>query len=132
MSASHKSQTVRPAAIKCTKAFEGLAQFTSLAFMAAHKDKDFMQDCMTYDGKDSLKKPFQNLFLVYYTKCMYLTKFMLNSFTLFTRFSQPWLPCSVHQGQTIQSGCKHHESRVSTFRCSLRSYVRRLQALRRA
>ena len=43
MPAGHKSQTVRPAAMKCTKAFEGLAQFTSLAFMAAHKDKDFMK-----------------------------------------------------------------------------------------
>lgn len=82
MPAGPKSQTVRPAAMKCTKAFEGLAQFTSLAFMAAHKDKDFMPHCMTYDGKDS-KNPFQNLFLTYYTKCMYLTKFMLNSFTFF-------------------------------------------------
>lgn len=82
MPAGHKSQTVRPAAMKCTKAFEGLAQFTSLAFMAAHKDKDFMPDCMTYDGKDS-KNPFQNLFLAYYTKFMNPTKVMLNSSKFF-------------------------------------------------
>ena len=62
MPAGHKSQTVRPAAMKCTKAFEGLAQFTSLAFMAAHKDKDFMPDCVTYDGKDSLKTLFKTSF----------------------------------------------------------------------
>ena len=62
MPAGHKSQTVRRAAMKCTKALEGLAQFTSLAFMAAHKDKDFMPDCVTYDGKDSLKTLFKTSF----------------------------------------------------------------------
>ena len=62
MPAGHKSQTVSPAAMKCTQAFEGLAQFTSLAFMAANKDKDFMPDCMTYDGKHSLKKLFKTSF----------------------------------------------------------------------
>ena len=63
MPAGHKSQTVRPAAMKCTKAFEGLAQFTSLAFVAVHKDIDFMPDCMTYDGKDSLKTLFKTSYL---------------------------------------------------------------------
>ena len=62
MPAGHKSQTVRPAAMKCTKAFEGLAQFTSLAFMAAHKDKDFMPECITYEAKDPLKTLFKTSF----------------------------------------------------------------------
>lgn len=62
MPAGHKSQSVRPAAMKCTKAFEGLAQFTSLTFMAAHKDKDFMPECITYEGKDPLKTVFKTSF----------------------------------------------------------------------